>query len=228
MDIAVFQTGPLGVNSYIVPLTEQQVFIVDPAACRATHDQTVLTDWLTARQKQPCGILLTHGHFDHITGIAEIRNAYPNCPIAIHKDDIASLDPNSPESAAAMVSYFGFPELHAIIAALPQADIVIDRQPTLREVFQTTDPAAQDALARWKIIHTPGHSRGSICLYSAADNALISGDTVFFHSYGRTDLPGGNDADMMRSLVHIKTALPSGTIVYPGHDHFGFTIAQGM
>ena len=80
----------------------------------------------------------------------------------------------------------------------------------------------------WKVIHTPGHTPGSICLYNKAFNnekgALISGDTLFdYGGYGRTDMAGGDEAQIMHSLELLRQTIPAGTLVYPGHDSFGFS-----
>ena len=75
----------------------------------------------------------------------------------------------------------------------------------------------------WKVLHTPGHSPGSICLYNKAQNALISGDTLFaYGNYGRTDMYGGDESSIIHSLSRLKDEISYDTLVYPGHDSFGF------
>ena len=95
---------------------------------------------------------------------------------------------------------------------------VVEQQPSAEVALKT----GQDYFG-WKVLHTPGHTPGSICLYSAVENALISGDTLFdYGGYGRTDLAGGDEAQIIKSLAYLRENIPAGTLVYPGHDSFGF------
>jgi len=118
--------------------------------------------------------------------------------------------------------------LEAVAAALrdmPPPDLTFSGGETLGEVV----PCKEDvraSLSQWKTVHTPGHTPGSVCLYSAARNELISGDTVFYRSSGRTDLPGGDERAMIASLASIKKTIPPETLVYPGHDYCGFPIRE--
>ena len=78
-------------------------------------------------------------------------------------------------------------------------------------------------MSQWKVIHTPGHSPGSVCYYNEKEKLLISGDTLFdYGGYGRTDMIGGDEALIQKSLSELKRIVKSGTKVYPGHDSFGF------
>ena len=81
----------------------------------------------------------------------------------------------------------------------------------------------KSALSDWKIMHTPGHTEGGICLLNKKDKILISGDTLFYHSWGRTDLPGGNEREIQKSLSAILYEIEGDVRIYPGHDRFGFT-----
>ena len=82
----------------------------------------------------------------------------------------------------------------------------------------------------WKVLHTPGHTPGSVCLYKAdagedGRGLLISGDTLFdYGGYGRTDMYGGDEIEIHKSLSRLQKEIPSGTLVYPGHDSFGFEL----
>lgn len=209
----VIRTGVLKVNTLVLPLEENQCLVVDPAACSLSKDAAVITDYLKSHKLECCGIVLTHSHFDHITGIAEIKREFPTAKIAIHEAEASELAlPPGPMNTAVLAG-FGMLELLKIVEQQPSADIL------LRE--------GSDIFG-WKVLHTPGHTPGSICLYKsgageAGEGILISGDTLFdYGGYGRTDMYGGNEAEILKSLARLHREIPEGTLVYPGHDSFGF------
>jgi glyoxylase-like metal-dependent hydrolase (beta-lactamase superfamily II) len=226
--ITVINTGPLGVNTYIIPIAEGHVLIVDPAGCTFSYDETKITDWLKDHHKTPAGIFITHGHFDHITGISAIKKNYPECPTAIHTADARALGSTAVQSQISALRAMGLERLKDALLSIPSADITFSGGETLGGVFKNycTGDSKKD-LSQWKIIHTPGHSAGSVCLYNEWKKELVSGDTLFYHSYGRTDL-GGNEAEMMQSLTMLRKTIPPDTIVYPGHDYYGFMFADAF
>ena len=136
-------------------------------------------------------ILLTHGHFDHIGGVREL--AQEGAEILIHREDAPML--TSPELNASW--------LVGDAVTAPQATR------TVREGERITY-----AGVTFTVLHTPGHTKGSIC-YRTGDT-LFAGDTMFYGSYGRVDLPGGNNMQMAMSLKRLL-ALPKETVAYPGH-----------
>jgi hydroxyacylglutathione hydrolase len=226
-ELTVLHTGPLGVNTYIVPLTMDTVVIIDPAACAFTNDETKITDWLRVHNKTPAGIFITHGHFDHITGLPALKKEYPQCSVAIHKDDANALGSTSARSQSSALGAMGLEQFTAALEGMPAADVTFSDRETLDTVFTGNDTGTAYALSKWKIIHTPGHSRGSVCLYSESGKKLISGDTLFYRSCGRTDL-GGNEDEMMHSIAMLRKMIPPETVVYPGHDYYGFTFAENF
>jgi|WetSurMetagenome_2_1015567.scaffolds.fasta_scaffold73630_2 hydroxyacylglutathione hydrolase len=227
-ELTVLTTGPLGVNSYIIPLTENDVLVIDPAACAFTGDETKITGWLSEHQKHPAGVIITHGHFDHITGLPAFRSFFPSCAIAIHKIDANSLGPHSFDSQHDALRIMGLEQFGSALQNIPSADFLLSGNETLDTVFAgNKQENTLNALAQWKVIHTPGHSPGSICLYNKMRGELISGDTLFYHSYGRTDL-GGSEQNIIHSLINLRKTLPPDTKVYPGHDRYGFTLEEGF
>lgn len=138
---------------------------------------------------KPEGILLTHAHVDHISAVPEVAEKY-GIPVWIHKDDVPLY--NSPDNALK-------PWMDAV-QSLPQP---VEECPTAGMEFT--------------IIHTPGHSRGSCCFYFPEDKFLISGDTLFEGTYGRTDFPGGSEMAIMDSIRNKLLTLPKDVVVYPGH-----------
>jgi len=132
----------------------------------------------------------SHGHIDHVYDNAALKRA-SGAPLAIHPDDAYRLSGEN-------------------IYGLPVEPSVADQE--LRE----GDTLAIGQLT-FRILHTPGHTEGSACLYEAERGLLLSGDVLFRGSYGRTDLPGGDDAQMVASLTRLVHEIPPSTRVLPGH-----------
>jgi len=138
-------------------------------------------------------IVCTHGHWDHTMGLHELIAA-TRAEVVCHPLDGEMLEHPS-------FAPFNFPfELHAVS---------VDR-------YLEEDDEVEVGNHRFTVLHTPGHTPGSICLYSAQDGLLFTGDTLFAGTCGRMDLPGGNPAQMVNSLQRLR-ALPPDTVVYPGH-----------
>lgn len=264
-DIHVIRTGPLGVNTLIVPLCDKKVFVVDPAACSVSRDESKITDYLLAKKLECVAVVLTHTHFDHIMGIASIKKAFPDVKIAVHEAEKDELQNPPGRMNSSVLNFFGAPELLAAVSEQPPADILLKDNDSLWNKFfecgnngistcihgleaeeeSTTLPhglggaeksttcthgpgGAEDslkkALSSWRVIHTPGHSPGSVCYYNKNENILISGDTLFdYGGYGRTDMYGGDEAKIRHSLGILREKVAPGTRVYPGHESFGFS-----
>lgn len=139
-------------------------------------------------------ILLTHAHFDHITGCNEFKAAYKNAKLCMHKQDEILLDNIEKQCA-----YFGLP-----CVKKPEIDMFIDENSTLTLGDK-----------KIKVIHTPGHTLGGCCYL--IDDLLISGDTLFYEEIGRCDLPGGSFQAIEKSIREKLFTLPDNTKVYPGH-----------
>lgn len=217
MKIHVLHTGVFKVNTLVVPTTGGKCFIVDPAACALSGDENLITEYLKAHKLECEGIVLTHSHFDHITGIAPLKAAFPGAKICIHGLEAGELTGSGQPGPMnqSVLRFFGAPELLQVVGAQPAADTL------LREGM---------TIFGWKVLHTPGHTPGSICLYKEAAagderGLLISGDTLFdYGGYGRTDMYGGDEGEIQRSLARLHGEIPAGTLVYPGHDNFGFSM----
>ncbi|MCR4743180.1 MAG: MBL fold metallo-hydrolase [Treponema sp.] len=210
MSIHVIRSGIFQVNSLVVEFGQKKCFVVDPAACKLSQDQNKILDYLKKNKLDCQGILLTHCHFDHVTGINEIKSAFPNAKIAIHEAEFQDFQNPPGKMGEACIRFFGLLELIDLVAQQAPAELALKEG---------------DDYFGWKVIHTPGHTPGSICLYNKEENSLISGDTLFaYGGYGRTDMEGGNEKEILASLDRIKKEIPAGTKVYPGHEDFAFSL----
>lgn len=217
MKLHVIRTGVLKVNTLVVPTQDGKCFIVDPAACTLSGDAEIITDYLKNHKLECEGIVLTHTHFDHITGLAQIKKAFPQAKICVHEAEAGELSGSGVTGPMneSVLRFFGAPDLLSVVAEQPAAEVLLKDG---MKVFG------------WKVIHTPGHTPGSICLYKegggeAGEGILISGDTLFdYGGYGRTDMYGGDEAEIIKSLSRLRQEIPAGTLVYPGHDSFGFKL----
>lgn len=184
-------SGEFDVNCYIAyDENSKKAIIIDPG-----QDSKKVIDKIEQLKLKPELLINTHGHFDHTYSDDIIRQKY-NIPLAIHKNDIEMLsDANKNFS-----TIIGNPII------INKADILFDKEETKETSF-----------CKYSIIHTPGHSKGSVCIL--IENILFAGDTIFKDSIGRTDLYGGNYNEILLSLQKIKK-LSQDTIIYPGHGPF--------
>ena len=192
MKIHAFALGPFRTNSYVVEDdTSGEALLVDPTiASESIYDEIVAHHW-----KIPV-IVNTHGHVDHVYGDGYFKGK-TGAQLAIHKDDAPWLE------TMGGAARFGL--------AMP-APVSADR------LLSDGDTVTVGGLS-FEVIHTPGHTAGGICLYSSqsSHDILISGDTLFAGSIGRTDLPGGDYDQLIDSIQRRLLVLPDDTIVYSGH-----------
>ena len=189
-----FELGRCATNAYVVAPPHGEVddcWIVDPG-----EDPAPLLAFLRGSALRPVAILCTHAHADHIAGIDRVRGELGELPVLAHpleRDWFA--DPMLNVS-----QFIGEP----VSVSPPTGELRGGEALTL-------------GTTQWKVLHTPGHSPGSVTLWCPAARTALVGDTLFLDSIGRIDFPG-SDADAMRdSLQQVLMKLPDDTRVFPGH-----------
>ena len=188
MIIKTIVVGPLATNTYIIGDDDLSVaMVIDPG-----DEPDRIMDEIHSPGLKVEKIVLTHGHFDH-TGAAGDIKAETGAEILLHKDDLEIY-----RHAKEQALMFGFD---------------VDDLPLPDRFLKEGDEIKIGGLI-FKVLHTPGHSKGSICLYG--EGMLISGDTIFQGSVGRTDLPGGSIQELASSFRRLLS-LPEDTKILPGH-----------
>lgn len=183
--------GVVGTNCYIMYHNKtKEAVIVDPA-----DNAPYILNKCRELGVTPAAIFLTHGHFDHMLAAEEIRRAFRIDIYAGEEEDELLKNPTVNLSWQ-----------HGGTEAVTNATVLLkDGQ----ELFVMG--------YHWKVIATPGHTAGSICFYNEQEEVLISGDTLFLESLGRTDLPTADSGAIIKSITEKLFVLPEEVMVYPGH-----------
>jgi len=187
----ILAVGPLQCNCSIIgDETSREAMVIDPG-----DDIEDVLAIIRKHNLQVKQIVITHAHIDHVGGAMKLRSA-TGAPILLNQNDYALLKMLDAQAAW--------------IGVAPPGNVDIDSSLGQADKVKTGSLEAN-------VLHTPGHTEGSICLYFPAQQKLIAGDTLFAGSIGRTDLPGGSFDKIINSLHEKLLALPDETVVVPGH-----------
>jgi hydroxyacylglutathione hydrolase len=188
--ITVFSSGPFATNAYIIrcPVTKQAM-IIDPAPESAPH----LLESIETNELSVDKIVLTHTHWDHFGDLALLKEKI-EAPVYVHPKDRLNLESPGSDGLPMFMPITGVNADHLLEDGmnLPLGTLI------------------------FRVIHTPGHSPGGVCLYCEKEKILISGDTLFKGSIGNLSFPTSNAEDMWKSLEKLAK-LPQDTRVFPGH-----------
>ena len=230
--------------------------IVDPG-CSSDAEISELTSFISSRGLKPVCIMLTHGHFDHVLGVAELVSRYDNLPVYMHPADKATLAGNE-----YFTKWFGAP----LPASFETVDICEacsaegctdgsseccaddssecctdgpdgphDSECPCSSGSCTDGPDSPKCISvievgglRFNVIETPGHTPGGVSFYEPAEKVLFSGDSLFAGAIGRTDHPGGDYEMLMKSILGKLVTLEGSVTVFPGHGPCTDIAREGM
>jgi hydroxyacylglutathione hydrolase len=194
LKIDFFTFNPFQENTYILHDETKECIIIDPG-CYTPAEKEELERFITQQSLRPVRLLNTHCHIDHVLGNKFVADTY-KVQLELHLMEIPLL-----RAATEYGPEYGiFPE------PVPEPTLLIREGDVLK--FGNTSLS---------VLYAPGHSPGSLCFYDAGSGQVISGDVLFHMSIGRTDLPGGNYEQLLKSITEVLFSLPDEVKVYPGH-----------
>ncbi|WP_099189133.1 MBL fold metallo-hydrolase [Tepidibacter mesophilus] len=189
-----FVVGKIGTNAYII----HDKRTLDAAAIDPGDNSKVLIDYINKNNLKLNDIILTHHHYDHIGAVNDLKKQY-NSNISVHKKDLKGL--KNPSINLSKQS---------------------DRKPISIDANKVLSNGSIIKIGNisLEVIHTPGHTKGGICLKSRHQNVIFTGDTLFNDGIGRLDLPGGSEEDMIITIKNIVSKWDDNIIIYPGHGNW--------
>jgi len=193
--IKSFTFNPFQENMYILINEDTKDCIIIDPGCSNTQEEQTLIDYIENNGLKPQRLINTHCHIDHVLGNQLIADKY-GLALEAHELEVAVLATCQQVSTMYGIPYKGSPEI---------------------SIFHQGGDSFTFAGHEINILFAPGHSPGSVCLYIKEQNDLIGGDVLFQGSIGRTDLPGGDHATLIGSIMTQLMSLPDETIVYCGH-----------
>lgn len=213
MELERYVVGPVGTNCYVLYHPAQHdCIVVDPGESGVAIGKRLLEKGYCPR-----AILLTHGHFDHVSGVFDLQTF-----VAEHYEEFDLPGDPGEGHTHVLPAYILDKEKETLQDASINLSYGMGGAP--RDFSSVIDEYVTDGQelsimgCKIKVIGTPGHTPGGCCYYLPVENYLFSGDTLFCQSVGRTDFPGGSTAQIVRSIREKLLVLPDHTRVYPGHD----------
>ncbi len=194
MEIKKFVFSPFMENTYIISNEKKECLIIDPG-CYDANEQQTLENYIAENDLTPTLLLNTHCHLDHVFGNAFVMEKY-KIPFAMHRLDLPTLTMGERSAMMYGLNLTPSPEPTQF---LEEGDIV-----ELREI-------------KLEVIFVPGHAPGHIVFYNKEEGYVVNGDVLFQESIGRTDLPGGDHATLLKNIKEKMYQLPDETLVYCGH-----------
>ena len=196
---------------------------VDPG-CSTPAELSQLTGTVSSRGLKPVCIMLTHAHFDHIYGVTALSEHYEGLPVYMHPEEAYTIEKTNPYICKA----FGLPLPDTSFAQhlLNGTAGPADSEQAFRAISEGDIIKVGDL--KFRVLETPGHSRGGVCFYEEAEDILFSGDTLFAGAIGRTDHPGGDYDQLMKSILEKVVTLEGKVRVIPGHGPCSDIATEGM
>ncbi|MFC3039060.1 MBL fold metallo-hydrolase [Virgibacillus xinjiangensis] len=189
MEIHAMQLGPLGTNCYILQ-EGKEALVIDPGG-----DAHRVIEFMEHQQLKPAAILLTHAHFDHIGAVGELRKHY-QIDVYLHEKEADWLED---------------PKLNGSL-------LFTDNEVATSVAEHTIKPGRMNIGSfSFEVLHTPGHSPGSVSFVFREQDRVFSGDVLFQRGIGRTDLPGGDFQELEKSIREKLYQLAEECTIYPGH-----------
>lgn len=199
LKVRKFVFNPFGENTYLViDNATRETAVIDPGMLSA-REKSFFEDYIEKEGLKLTQIINTHLHVDHCLGNNYVKEKFGASTAASAADAPLGLQ------VAQQARQFGMP-------FDDERPVTIDRNLKDGDIIKIGE-------SELKVITVPGHSPGGLALYSPEDKFLISGDSLFHGSIGRTDLPGGSHADLIRNVKEKLLTLPPDTLVLPGHDN---------
>ena len=194
ISIKTFTCNPYQENTYILYDETLECVIIDPGMYTGEEQNTFLK-FIADNKLKPVLLLNTHCHIDHVLGNKFVFDTYGLLP-QFHQGELFVLN--------------------AVVAYAPQMGIRYDVSPQ-PEIYLSETGIISFGNSKLELIFAPGHSPAHLCFYNGENKILMGGDVLFYNSIGRTDLPGGNHAQLIKNIREKLFILPDDCKVYPGH-----------